>query len=75
MEPITNLSQRQVRPYSYKELTQLYGVSKKTLLNWIQPFKEEIGEKRGRYFTVNQVDIIFRKLGFPKNLKDDLKEY
>ena len=68
-------TERQVRPYTYKELTELYGVSKKTLQTWLRPFKEQVGEKRGRYFTVIQIDVIFKNLGFPKNLKDDLKEY
>lgn len=68
-------TERQVRPYTYKELTELYGVSKKTLQTWLRPFKDQVGEKRGRYFTVIQIDVIFKNLGFPKNLKDDLKEY
>ena len=69
-----DVSQLQVRPYSYKELTQLYGVSKRTFQNWLKPFMEEIGEKRGRYFTVNQIEIVFKKLGFPKNLDENEKE-
>ena len=69
MEIVVNVAECQVRPYTYKELTQLYGVSKRTLQNWLKPFKVEIGEKPGRYFTVKQMDMIFKKLGFPKNLQ------
>ena len=67
---VIDVKDYQVRPYTYKELTQLYGVSKKTLLRWLRPFKEEIGEKTGRYYTTKQVDTIFQRVGFPKNLPD-----
>jgi hypothetical protein len=53
------------RPYTYKELMQIYGVSRRTMMNWLKPYKDEIGEKRGRYLTIIQVGIIFRKIGNP----------
>jgi hypothetical protein len=60
----------QAKPYSFKELETLYGVSHKTFKTWIEPFLDEIGEKRGRYFTVRQVEAIFRKLGSPPSSED-----
>lgn len=68
METVVKTSERQVRPYNHKELTELYGVSRKTLQTWLKPFLAEIGEKRGRYFTVKQVETIFARLGLPPNL-------
>ena len=59
-----------VRPYSYKELITLYGVSQRTFKTWLNPFMHEIGEKHGRYFTVKQIEVIFKKLGFPKNMQE-----
>lgn len=59
-----------VRPYSYKELVVLYGVSQRTFKNWLEPFMAEIGEKRGRFFNVKQMEVIFRKLGYPKNMQE-----
>jgi hypothetical protein len=59
-----------VRPYSYKELITLYGVSQRTFKTWLTPFMHEIGEKHGRYFTVKQIEVIFAKLGFPKNMQE-----
>lgn len=56
---------QQAKPYSFKELEALYGVSHKTFKTWIKPFTLEIGVKRGRYFTVKQVETIFEKLGLP----------
>ena len=65
---IINGVQMYVKPYCYKELISLYGVSHKTFKNWIYPFTNELGEKRGRYFTVKQVELIFQKIGFPNNI-------
>ena len=62
--------ERDVRPYSYGELVILYGVSHRTLKTWLEPFMKEIGEKRGRFFTVKQIELIFAKLGFPKDLPE-----
>jgi len=54
-----------LRPYSLKELSDLYGVCTKTFKKWIAPFTESIGEKRSRFYTVNQVKTIVEKLGLP----------
>ena len=60
----------QIKPYSTKELSGIYGVSEKTLRKWMKPFAESIGKKQGRYYTVVQVEIIFNKLGMPYKIKE-----
>jgi len=55
-----------VKPYTKKELAALYGISTKTIIRWMEPIKEEVGEKRGRYYTVNQVERIFEEIGLPR---------
>jgi transposase len=65
-----NLSLTRLRAYSYKELATLYGISHRTLKNWLEPFKTEIGEKRGRYFTVKQMEVVFKRLGYPKDFDE-----
>ncbi|MFM2224254.1 MAG: hypothetical protein RJA07_456 [Bacteroidota bacterium] len=54
-----------LKPYSVKEISELYNVSLKTFKKWLEPFEGEVGKKRGRYYTVLQVHIIFGKLGTP----------
>lgn len=54
-----------LKPYSKQELADLYGIGIKTFKKWLQPFKHEIGLQCGRYYTVLQVRIIFRRLGLP----------
>ncbi len=54
-----------VKPLCIRELSLIYGVSYKTMSIWLRDLKVEIGFKRGRYFTVKQVGIIFESLGVP----------
>lgn len=59
----------EIRPYSAKDLSGIYGVCDKTFKKWIKPFASDIGEKNGRFYTVAQVKIIFDKLGVPCKMK------
>ena len=54
-----------VKAYTIKELSALYYISPKTFKNWLQPYTQVIGEKRGWYFTTLQVKLIFERLGEP----------
>ena len=56
-----------ITTYTTKELTQLYGVDRHTFQKWLKPFLEEIGERRGWYYTPKQVETIFKLVGIPKN--------
>ena len=55
----------EIKPYSLTELSGLYGVSNRTMKNWITPHNNFVGEKIGRLYTALQVKIIFEKLGLP----------
>jgi transposase len=55
----------ELRAYSKKELAEKYQVSVKTFDKWLKPFTEKIGEKRGRFYTVNQVKTMLEVLGVP----------
>jgi hypothetical protein len=64
----------EIRPYSKKELAILYEVSPRCFYTMVQPFEPLIGKKRGWYYNVNQVKVIFEKLGYPNVfLKDEYK--
>ena len=54
-----------LRAYSPKEMRNLYGVSPRTFKKWTENFKNEIGEVKGKFYTVAQVKIIIEKLGAP----------
>lgn len=54
-----------IRPYSITELSSLYGVSNRTMRNWIRSHSPHVGDRVGRYYTTSQVKKIFEKLGLP----------
>jgi hypothetical protein len=60
-----------LKPYTLKELSQLYGMDWRTLKTWLEPFQKEIGQKRGRYYQIPQVRIIFQKLDLPSMIDVD----
>lgn len=60
-----------LKAYKAKELSELYGVCRRTFVKWIKPFAAEIGKRKGHIYTVMQVEIIFEKLGLPGRLFDD----
>lgn len=72
---MVKVNECQVRPYTLKELTQLYGVTKPTLISWLKQHQERIGQKTGRYYTVKQIDMIFQLIGFPTFVSDEPKDY
>ena len=54
-----------VKPYTLTDLSIIYGVCRKTIKGWIYEFKDEIGEKKGRYYSIKQVKTIFENLNIP----------
>ena len=59
-----------LKPYTNKELYNLYGVSKDVFKSWICDFKEEIGKVKGKTYTIKQVKIIIKYLGAPDELSE-----
>lgn len=60
----------EIKPYNLTELAQIYGVTNRTMKNWIIRHNEAVGEKEGRLYTVLQIKIIFQKLGLPGKVED-----
>jgi hypothetical protein len=52
-------------PYSTTQLADFYNVDRKTFMLWLAPYWQYIGPRRGRFFTILQVEIIFKLLGRP----------
>ncbi len=67
---VTIYEVKQIKPYSGKELSDIYGISVKTFLKWLKPFTKEVGDKKGRFYNVLQVEIIFARLGLPYKLQE-----
>ena len=60
----------EIKPYSLTELAGIYGVTNRTMKNWIIKHDESVGEKVGRLYTTLQVKIIFEKLGLPGKIEE-----
>lgn len=65
MKAITSKTIIVAKPYTQKELSQIYGVCRQTFASWLKPFAEELGKKHGRFYSAKQVKLIFKKLDFP----------
>ena len=61
----TNFLIKDVKPYTMKELCEIYQISDKTMRKWLEPFSEQIGKRQGHIYNVAQVVTIFAKLGVP----------
>lgn len=68
MDTIKNATE--VKAYSFKELSIMYGVNGKILRQWLLPLLEEIGKRNGWYYTPKQVRMIFERLGVPKSIME-----
>lgn len=77
MSKIINLQEKDgaiyLKSYTLTALAKIYGVSRQTFTTWLKPFRKDIGERKGNYFTVAQVEIIFQKLSLP-DTENELKE-
>jgi hypothetical protein len=68
---MTNHKMILLKPYSLKELAEIYEIDWRTFKKWLIPFEEEIGKKEGRYYKIPQVRVIFRKLELPSPIDLD----
>jgi hypothetical protein len=67
-QPIITDGFLKLMPYSLINLCSIYGVCDRTFKKWIAPFSEEIGSRRGRFFTITQVRTILKHLGLPSDI-------
>lgn len=58
-----------LKPYTAKQLSDMYEVSLNTFKKWVRKHKEAIGIKEGHFYNVLQVEVIISKLGFPRLIK------
>jgi hypothetical protein len=59
------MTEKKPEASTLKQLAKQYKVDKRTLIDWLKPFKERVGERTGRIYTPKQVGIIFECLGEP----------
>jgi hypothetical protein len=60
-----------IRPYTKKDLAALYELSTRAFYTMFRPHEELVGKKSGRYYSILQVETIFKRLGLPPCLLKD----
>lgn len=55
----------EIRAYKPIELRKAFGLGYKAFRRQIWPFRDEIGEVTGKFYTPRQVEIIISHLGAP----------
>jgi hypothetical protein len=57
-----------LKPYRLVDLSQIFDVNVLTLKKWIAQYPQELGEKNGKYYSVNQVRFMAEKFGLPQKI-------
>jgi hypothetical protein len=56
-----------VQYYTLKELAKIYKVCPSTFKRMVMPYAEKIGKRKGRYYSIPQVRLIFQHVDLPSN--------
>ncbi|MBI4945305.1 MAG: hypothetical protein HY840_02755 [Bacteroidetes bacterium] len=64
---MTTVRKLELKPYSVTDLAKIYGVCNRTFKKWVKDIKE-VGPKKGRYYSIPQVKIIFENMKVPTQI-------
>lgn len=59
-----------VKAYTTKELSVIYEIPPRSFVKWLRPIRDILGDRYGQWYTVQQVEIIFSKLGVPHLIRE-----
>ena len=54
-----------VKPYRTMDLCIIFDIGYKTFRRWVKEHQEEIGIRRGIYYSIDQVEVMLGKFGRP----------
>ena len=55
-----------IKPYQLQHLGEIYDVHPRTVRRWIDKLAPQIGRKKVKYFTIEEVVIIVNAIGLPQ---------
>lgn len=55
----------QIKPYTGKELSVLFNMSKRTFNRNIKGIREQLGIRIGHYWNIHQIELIIAHMGRP----------
>lgn len=66
-----------IKPCTHKQLARAMGVSTYVLTKWLQPLQHQIGKRKGYYYSLEQMLLIYTYVGMPFTLQSnqDVKSF
>lgn len=55
-----------IKPYQLHHLAEIYDVHPRTVRRWIDKLVPQIGKKKVKYFTIDEVVAIVNAIGLPQ---------
>ena len=55
-----------IKPYQLQHLGEIYDVHPRTVRRWIDKLVPQIGKKKVKYFTIEEVKLIVNAIGLPQ---------
>lgn len=59
----------EIKPYMKKELAVIYNMETRAFYAFLKHYENEIGKKKGKYYTVHQVERLIKVLGLPRSME------
>jgi hypothetical protein len=57
-----------LQPYTKKDLTELFCISRYVLNKWLAVIEKELGKPEGRLYSVLHVKLLVEKFGMPGHM-------
>lgn len=55
--------------YKIGETAELYGVTLKVFIRWLQPHNKNIGKCEEQYYNIKQIKYMLKEFGRPDSMK------
>ena len=55
-----------IKPYQLQHLAEIYEVHPRTVRRWIDKLVPQLGKKKVKYFTIEEVILIVNAIGLPQ---------
>lgn len=55
-----------IKPYQLKDLGEIYDVHPRTIRRWVDKLLPQMGNKKVKYFTIEEVNKIVMAIGLPQ---------
>lgn len=57
-----------VKPYRLIDLAAIFDVNHKTMRRWMEKHPDELGQRDGKYYSIQQVRFCIEQFGLPQKI-------